>query len=113
VRELGGSISPGRIVAVGAGIALFGGIILGLLAWFSGGAAGPGRLVDVGPSPIAVAGWSTLEFAVAAIIALFVADRGFADRGLARRGAGGSKDSADPRTGGTESTARLPDSGTE
>jgi hypothetical protein len=32
----------------------FGGLLLGLLAWASSGSAGPGRLVDVGPSPWAV-----------------------------------------------------------
>jgi hypothetical protein len=32
----------------------FGGVLLGLLAWASAGSAGPGRLVDVGPSPWAV-----------------------------------------------------------
>ena len=29
-----------------------GGVLLGLLAWASAGAPGPGRLADVGPSPV-------------------------------------------------------------
>ena len=29
------------------------GIVLGLLAWWSGGAIGPGRLASVGPEPVA------------------------------------------------------------
>ena len=57
------------IVAVGIG--LVGGVILGLLAWASTGAAGPGRLQDVGPNPLAVGGWATLELGLAAMVGLF------------------------------------------
>ncbi|WP_022889793.1 cell division protein PerM [Agromyces italicus] len=42
-------------VAVGAGAGVVAGIVMGLLAWWSGGAAGPGRLAVVGPDPWAVA----------------------------------------------------------
>lgn len=67
------------VVATGIGIGLIGGLIIGLLAWFSAGAAGPGRLVDVGPDPLAVGGWAALEFAIGAIIGLFTAGREPAD----------------------------------
>ena len=46
------------------------GAVLGFLAMASGGAAGPGRLVEVGPDPIAVALWSALEVAVASALAM-------------------------------------------
>lgn len=62
-------------IAAGLGIGLAGGILLGLLAWFSAGAAGPGRLVEVGPSPLAVGGFATLEIGIAAVIGLFTASR--------------------------------------
>ncbi|MFE6965862.1 DUF6350 family protein [Agromyces sp. NPDC057679] len=42
-------------VAVGAAAGVVAGIVMGLLAWWSGGAAGPGRLAVVGPDPWAVA----------------------------------------------------------
>ncbi|GAA1786507.1 DUF6350 family protein [Agromyces lapidis] len=41
-------------VAVGAGAGVVAGLVMGLLAWWSGGAAGPGRLAVVGPDPWAV-----------------------------------------------------------
>jgi hypothetical protein len=44
----------------------FGALLLGLLAWASAGSAGPGRLVDVGPSPWAV-GFAVLAELVPAI----------------------------------------------
>ncbi len=61
----------------GAGLATgaAGGILLGLLAWFASGAAGPGRLVQVGPDPIAVAGFAALEIGLAATAGLFAASR--------------------------------------
>lgn len=50
-------------VAVGGGVA--GGLVMGFLAWISAGSAGPGRLVDVGPDPVAVGLAAALEFAIA------------------------------------------------
>ncbi len=47
-----------------------GGVLLGLLAWASAGAAGPGRLIDVGPSPWLVGAFAALEIGVAAIVGL-------------------------------------------
>ncbi len=49
--------------AVGGGV--FGGVLLGLLAAVSGGAAGPGRFQQVGPDAAAVGLAAALEFAVA------------------------------------------------
>ena len=74
IRDIGeGHI--GRLVAVGLGMGVVGGVLMGLLAWFSAGAAGPGRLVDVGPSPFAVGGLAALEIGVAAAIALVASGR--------------------------------------
>jgi hypothetical protein len=55
-------------VAVGAGAGLVAGIVLGLLAWWSGGAAGPGRLAVVGPDPWAVALVAAATVGVGAIV---------------------------------------------
>jgi hypothetical protein len=52
-----------------------GGVILGLLAWFSAGAAGPGRLADVGPNPWAVGVAAAIELGVAATIGLLTTVR--------------------------------------
>ncbi len=49
--------------AVGGGVV--GGVLMGLLAWSAAGSAGPGRLVDVGPDPLAVGLAATVEFALA------------------------------------------------
>lgn len=71
------------VTALGMGVAA--GVILGLLAWASGGAAGPGRLVDVGPNPWAVGGFAALEIAVAALIGLFASLKRPAGAGNAAR----------------------------
>ncbi len=69
-------IPVGRVLAAGLCIGLVAGILLGLLAWFSAGAAGPGRLVEVGPSPWLVGLFTTLEVGAAAALGLFtVRDR--------------------------------------
>ena len=64
-----------ELVLVALAIGLAGGIVLGLLAWFSGGAAGPGRLTDVGPNPWAVGAWASLELFLASLIGLFASLR--------------------------------------
>src|SRR6185312_5174876 len=73
LRATGHSSGPATLVLAGVGVGIAGGVLLGLLAWASGGAAGPGRLADVGPSPWLVGGFAALEFGIAAIIGLFVA----------------------------------------
>ena len=62
-------------LAAGASIGIVAGLLLGLLAWFSSGAAGPGRLAVVGPDPLAVGLWTALEVGVAAIIGMLSAAR--------------------------------------
>ncbi|PPG69417.1 DUF6350 family protein [Rathayibacter rathayi] len=56
--------------AAAAGIGVVGGLLLGLLAWFSAGAAGPGRLAQVGPDPLVVGAVAALELALAAGLGL-------------------------------------------
>ena len=64
-----------ELLLVALGIGIVGGVILGLLAWFSGGSAGPGRLVTVGPNPWAVGGWGSLELALASMVGLLSGGR--------------------------------------
>nr|WP_281361024.1 DUF6350 family protein [Schumannella luteola] len=88
-RELGeeGSGRWMLVAALGGGVT--GGLVMGLLACASGGAAGPGRLVSVGPDPVAVGLVSAVEFALAIGI-------GFAaGRPLRRRGDLDDAESAD------------------
>jgi hypothetical protein len=71
--RLRGVSSRGRIVrllATALGGALVGSSILALLTVWAGGAAGPGRLADVGADPGAVWLWSFVEFAVAMLLGL-------------------------------------------
>lgn len=60
------------LIATGVGIGVVGGLLLGVLAWISGGAAGPGRLAEVGPDALMVGLFAALEFGVAAILGLLV-----------------------------------------
>ena len=59
-------------LAAGLGMGVVGAVVLALLAVVSGGAAGPGRLADVGPA----AGWillaAFLEIGVASVAGMFV-----------------------------------------
>ena len=70
VRELGGFASAWQASLAGISIGAAGGILLGLLAWFSMGAAGPGRLIEVGPSPWLVGVLAFLEIGCAAVLGL-------------------------------------------
>ncbi|MHA6670005.1 cell division protein PerM [Homoserinimonas sp. A447] len=70
VRSIRMPVSVGRMLLAGLCIGVVAGMILGLLAWFSAGAAGPGRLVEVGPSPWLVALFATLEVGGAAALGL-------------------------------------------
>jgi hypothetical protein len=63
-RALDGVRLP-AVLLVGLGGGVAGAVLLGLLAWASAGSAGPGRLVDVGPSPVAIALVALLELAPA------------------------------------------------
>jgi hypothetical protein len=65
---------PGLVVtALGGGA--FGGLLLGLLAAASSGAAGPGRFQQVGPDALAVGLAAAIEFAVAIAIGLAASGR--------------------------------------
>lgn len=68
-------LDRGPLVMVGIGSGIVGGVLLGLLAWASAGAAGPGRLVDVGPDPWAVGLCAALEVGLASGLGM-LASRG-------------------------------------
>lgn len=70
LRALGGRSPLRWSLITGVGIGVAAGILLGLLAWFSAGAAGPGRLVEVGPVPWAVGLFAFLQIGVAAVLGL-------------------------------------------
>ncbi|WP_025156670.1 cell division protein PerM [Leifsonia aquatica] len=63
------------LLATAVGIGIVAGIELGLLAWWSSGALGPGRLHDVGPNPWLVGAIAAAEVAVAAVIGLLAGGR--------------------------------------
>lgn len=44
------------------------GLLGGLLAWLTGGSAGVGRFVDLGPDPLRTAGWLAAEVAVGVVV---------------------------------------------
>lgn len=56
-----------RPAAVGVAAGVVAAIVLGMLAWWSGGAAGPGRLVEVGPDPWPIAIVAAVTVGVGAI----------------------------------------------
>lgn len=65
--------SPGALlVLTGIGIGIVGGVLMAILAAMSGGAAGPGRLAEVGPDAVAVGLFAALEFGIPAILGLLV-----------------------------------------
>ncbi|GHD47728.1 hypothetical protein D9V29_06365 [Mycetocola manganoxydans] len=70
VAALAGRPLVARLLIAAAGIGLVAGVILGLLAWFSGGAIGPGRLAVVGPNPVLVGAFCAIEVAIAAAIGM-------------------------------------------
>jgi len=84
LRVLGEAPRGRMLAAAGLGIALSSGLVLGLLAWASAGSAGPGRLADVGPSPLLVGVFAALEIGIAATIGLLTgAARGSTGSGTA------------------------------
>lgn len=68
-------LDRGPMLLGGLGVGIVGGALLGLLAWASAGAAGPGRLVDVGPDPWAVGLCAALELGLASTLGM-LASRG-------------------------------------
>lgn len=69
--RLGDWATVGAAVAAG----VLGGVFLGLLAAVSAGAAGPGRLADVGPDGVQVGVWAALELVVGAVLGVLVAQQ--------------------------------------
>ena len=63
------------MLAAGLGTGVVGGAVLGILAWASAGAVGPGRLQNVGPNPLQVALVAALEIGVAAVLGMAAAAR--------------------------------------
>jgi hypothetical protein len=66
---------PLALLLTALGIGVVAGIQLGLLAWWSSGALGPGRLHDVGPNPWLVGALGAAEVGVAAVIGLLAGGR--------------------------------------
>lgn len=91
-------------LATAAGAAVVGGLVLGLLAWWSGGAAGPGRLAQIGPDPWAVAGVAAMTIGIGALAGAYSiwardrADDGHAasDRSFDRFDRFDDREAADP-----------------
>ena len=75
VRVLGATPALRLMIFTVLGIALVGGALIGFLAWASGGAAGPGRLVDVGPNALRTGGVAAVEFLIAAMLGLYAGSR--------------------------------------
>ena len=70
VTELDGVTQWMWLALAGVLSGVVGGIVFGLLAWVSAGSAGPGRLVDVGPSPWLTGAFAALEIGIAAIVGM-------------------------------------------
>ena len=75
VRALGDAASARWFVVAGIAMGLVGGIVLGALAAFGSGSAGPGRLAQIGPDPWSVGLWAGVEIAAAAVVGFVVARR--------------------------------------
>jgi hypothetical protein len=70
------SASGGRLTLIAIGMGCFAGVVIGLLAWFSAGSLGPGRLQDAGPNGWLVGAAIAVEVALGALIGAFSAHRG-------------------------------------
>jgi hypothetical protein len=68
--DLDGRGGLGRLAVVGLGVGVTAGLIVGVLAALSAGAAGPGRLVEVGPDGWATGLWTTLTVGIAAVVGM-------------------------------------------
>ncbi|TDW29592.1 DUF6350 family protein [Cryobacterium psychrophilum] len=75
-QRLDGAGMPARStlqhVLSGLGMGIVAGFILGILAWWSAGSLGPGRLADVGPNPLLVGAVAAGEIGVAAALGMLV-----------------------------------------
>ena len=75
VRALGSDQALRWFIFTVLGLAIMGGATIGLLSWASGGAAGPGRLVDVGPNALRTGGVAAVEFLIASALGMYAASR--------------------------------------
>lgn len=71
-RRIRGVLRDWSAVLVGIGSGLLGGLIIGLLAGWSAGAGGPGRLADLGPDGVQVGIWAAVQFSVAIVVGMLV-----------------------------------------
>ncbi len=69
------SRSIASLVLTGIGIGVVAGLLLGLAAWWSSGAIGPGRLVEAGPNPLLIGSLAAAETGIAAIVGMIVGSR--------------------------------------
>ncbi|HEU0183291.1 MAG TPA: DUF6350 family protein, partial [Agromyces mariniharenae] len=60
-------------LAVAVAASVVAGVVMGLFAWWSGGAAGPGRLADVGPAPLPVAMVAAATVGIGALVGAYAA----------------------------------------
>lgn len=68
-------VGPAAVLGLALAGGVVGGLLLGFLAAASGGSAGPGRLAEVGPDPVAVGLVAALELAVGIGVGLAAASR--------------------------------------
>jgi hypothetical protein len=92
VHALGNGPQLRWIFAAVVGIALVGGFLIGFMSWASGGAAGPGRLMDVGPNALRTGGIAAIEFLIAASLGMLASSR--SDSRAPREKSAASADSA-------------------
>ena len=71
-RRIRGVLRDWRAVLVGIGAGLLGGLVLGLLAAWSSGAGGPGRLADLGPDGLQVGVWAAVQLSIAIVVGMLV-----------------------------------------
>ena len=72
-------------VFTGLGMGVVAGALLGLLAWWSAGAMGPGRLVEIGPNPLLVGALAAAEIGVAAALGMLASRVRLPSRRSAKR----------------------------
>lgn len=63
------------LVATGSLAGVVAGLVFGLLAWWSGGSGGPGRLSEIGPDALLVGLCAALEVGIACVLGLLVGGR--------------------------------------
>lgn len=71
-RRIGSVLRDWWAVLVGICAGLVGGAVVGVLAAWSAGSAGPGRLVALGPDALQVGIWAAIEFCVAIVVGILI-----------------------------------------